>query len=220
MRKDDLEPDITEQESTIFGQHRRAEELRQEQKEEKRRERQALARELAARTGESRRITLVMSIILAVLVVCCAAVVVYQLWPQPKDMDPDKGYFVSDGTLPELSQEGILAELNEAYYTNDGCLALELKLSNGLPSPQALTGFFLTVRNSVGEVIATGQQSADWDSSSLIVPPNGYEDLTVYIPPEDVLLKDDSLYNITVEYDFEGLVEDPSVLATTTAPAQ
>lgn len=217
MRKDDRKPNMAEEESTIFSQHRSSASLRQEQKEERRRHRQELTKELAERTGESRRISLVMSIILAILVVGCVVVVFFQIRPQPKDRAPDSAHFVSEGVLPELSQEGILAELSEAYYTNDGSLALVLQLSNGLPTPQAVVGFSLTVKNGDGDVIATGQQADNWDAG-LTVPKNGYEGLTVYIPAADVLLPNDTLYNMTVEYEIEGRPEDPAVLATTTAP--
>lgn len=209
MRKEERAPENSEQDSTIFNQHQTSASLRQQQKEQQRQERQALIQELADRTGETRGVTRVMSIILAVVVLGCAAVLAFRLWPQPKDRDPDKGHFVSDGTLPELSEEEILMELDEAYYTNDGSLALVLTFSNGADTPKAVTGFSLKAINNNGDVIATGEQAADWDAS-FTVPKENYASMTVYIPPEDVLLPDDSLYAITVEY----TVDDAPVIST------
>ena len=44
--------------------------------------------------------------------------------------------------------------------------------------------------------IATGHQTSDWDPTSLSVPANGYADLTLYIPKEDVKLTSDALETI------------------------
>lgn len=217
MRKEEPTPEVVEEESTIFGQHETSEELRRKQKEQRRQERQVLKKELAERSQDTRRTTIVLTVILLAIVALCAVAVIIQLQPKPKDMAPESAHFVGDGTMPELSQAGIFAEINEAYFTNDGSFALVLNLSNGLPSPQSVDSCSLTVKNGNGEVIATGQLAENWNPEYR-VPANSYEVLTIYIPAEDVLLPDDPLTNVKVTYTIEGTPDDPSVLLTTTAP--
>lgn len=221
MSEKPLKPEPHEEEtsSTIFSQHKSADDLKKEKKEQKRQERQRMMRELSESTEspETRVVTRVMIIILAVIVLGSAVVVFFQLRPKDMDMAADSPHFEDAGGLPELSQEGIKAIVTEAYYTNDGSLALNIKMSNGLPTPQAVESFAVVIYNGEDQEIASGHQAEDWDAT-FTVPANGYAELLLYIPQKDVKISDDSLETITTEIDVTGIPEDASVLKTTTAP--
>ena len=213
------EPEADNPSSTIFSKHKSADDLRKEQKEEKQKERRQFMRELTESTSspETRAVTRVMIILLAVIVVGCAVVVFFQIRPKDTDMAADSPHFEDVGALPELSQEGIKAIVTEAYYTIDGSLALRLQMSNGLPTPQAVESISIVIYNDQDKEIASGHQSSDWDAS-FTVPANSYAELLVYIPKEDVKIPDDTLETLTTEIDVTGIPEDASVLKTTTAP--
>lgn len=216
MRKEEITPDVAE-ESTIFRQHESSESLRQKEKEKRREAREQLKKEMAERSKDTRRTTLVLTGILFLIVALCVVAVIVQLQPDPKAMVHDSAHFVSDGAMPELSQSGMFIAVQEAYFTNDGSLALELTISNGLPTPQSVDNCSLTLKNGDGEVIATGNLEEGWDPT-FRVPSKAYAPLTVYIPKADVSLPDDPLVTLELEYSIEGTPDDPSVLLTTTAP--
>lgn len=209
-------PKSPEEKSTIFSEHKSGEAIRQEQKEEQRRERKALVRELTSTSVETRTVTIVMVILLAVIVVGCGLAVFFGNRDNGKEIDPHSEHVLLTDALPELSQEGVKAAVTEAYYTVDGRLMVKLKLGNGLPTPQTVESFSLTLLNGSDEVIASGHQSADWDPTSLTVPANGYAELTLYIPKEDVKIANDSLREIKLEMEITANAEDPEVLKTTT----
>lgn len=195
-------PESTQEESTIFSSHKSSADLRREQKEKKRLERQRLVDELTTQSSETRVVTRVMVIILALIVVGCAVVVYFQVRPDEetvgKEMASNSNHFTNFDALPELSEEGIKAVLTEVYYTQDGSLAVFLKLSNGMDTPQAVESFSFSLLNSSGDELASGHQADNWDAS-LVVPAGGYEELTLYVPPEDVKIKNDLLATLSLE---------------------
>lgn len=201
MSDKNRKPESVQEESTIFSSHKSAADLRREQKEKRRLERQRLADELAAQSSETRIVTRVMVIILALIVVGCAVAVYLQARPDKnsgKEIASNSNHFTDFDALPELSQEGIKAVVTEAYYTQDGSLAVSLKLSNGMDTPQAVDSFSFSLLNSSGDELASGHQADDWDAS-LVVPAGGYEELTLYVPPEDVKIKNDLLSTLSFE---------------------
>ena len=224
MNNDPRNPDIPEQEqdSTIFSHHKSGEEIRQEEKEEKRRERREMTKALTADFSETRTVTKVMVIVLVIIVVGCVAAVIFGNRNSGREMAPGSGHFVQSDALPELSQEGIKAVLTEAYYTADGGFMVTLKLSNGLTVPQTVQAFDLTISNVDGNEIATGHQTSDWDPTSLSVPANGYADLTLYIPKEDVKLTGDALETLTLNCEITGQYTDdtPDTTDNTDATAK
>lgn len=210
-------PEPDEESSTIFTSPRSSRAIRREEKEEKRRQRAALAKDLAAGDPQTKTVTRVMLILLAVIVVISGLVIYFQTRPDPKGIAPESGHYQDSAAQPEFSEEGIKSALREAYYTNDGSLFLELALANGLPTPQTVEQFDVQVYNLNGDLIATGHQPADWDPTSLRVDAEGVATLTLLIPPQDVVIKADSLYTVTLTTEIVGIPEDPSVLDTTAA---
>lgn len=221
MNNDPRNPDIPEQEqdSTIFSQHKSGEAIRQEEKAEKRRERREMTKALAADFSETRTVTKVMVIVLVVIVIGCVAAVIFGNRNSGREMAPGSAHFVQSDALPELSPEGIKAELIEAYYTADGGFMATLKLGNGLSVSQTVQAFDLTISNVDGKEIATGHQASDWDPTALSVPANGYTDLTVYIPKEDVKLTDDALETLTLNCEITGQYEENAADTTDTTAA-
>lgn len=219
MSNNPRKPNMPDEDSTIFRRHKSGDAIRQEEKQEKRRQRQELTRELTTVSPETRTVTTVMIILLVVIVAGCALAVVWGNRDSGKEKAPDSEWFQRLDALPELSQEGIKAELIEAYYTVDGSFMAKLQLGNGLPTPQTVTEFELTIDNADGEELAVGHQAADWDPQSLEVPANGYTELTVYIPQKDVKIAGDPLDTLTLHCTITAKPEDQSVLDTTTTTA-
>ncbi|MGI6264283.1 MAG: hypothetical protein ACOYJY_02315 [Acutalibacteraceae bacterium] len=210
-----LQPD--EESSTIFTSPRSSRSIREEEKEDKRRRRSAMAKELAAGDPQTKSITRVMLILLAVVVAVSGLVIYFQTRPDPKGIAPESGHYENPTARAEMSPEGIKSVLREAYYTNDGSLLLVLGLANGLPTPQTVERFDVELYNLNDDLIAAGHQPADWDPASVRVPAEGTAQMTLIIPPEDVVIKADSLYSLTLTTEIVGVPEDPSVLDTTAA---
>ncbi len=109
-------------------------------------------------------------------------------------------YFLAEETEPEKSEKEVTALITEAYYTNDGSLAVFLCFANGMDRDQDLQSVNVKIRNDEEEVIGGGYS----DNFDLIVPKGGTAQLTLYIAPEHVKIKNDSLntiaYDISTEY--------------------
>lgn len=116
--------------------------------------------------------------------------------------EPKEGltYFLAEATEPEKSEKELTALITEAYYTNDGSLAVFLCFANGMDHDQDLQSVNVTIRNDEEEVVAGGYS----DNFELVVPQDGTAQLTLYIAPEHVKIKSDSLntisYDISTEY--------------------
>lgn len=109
-------------------------------------------------------------------------------------------YFLAEETEPEKSEKELTALITEAYYTNDGSLAVFLCFANGMAHDQDLQSVNVTIRNDEEEVVAGGYS----DNFELVIPQDGTAQLTLYIAPEHVKIKNDSLntisYDISTEY--------------------
>ncbi len=202
MRQDDQRPEITEsEESTIFSAHQTSAKLREEQKQQKRDDRQAMIAEMKERNRNTRTVTIVMSVLLTMIVIVCGLIVTLSLWPKSDERDMSKGYFLGD-TTPPMDPQEVNMELVEAFYTNDGSLSIEVQFSNGSDVDKLLRGFDFTVTNNLDQVVASVKQSPDW-KGDFVLPAKEYTNLVVIIPSENVKLKDDSLYILTVEYSLD-----------------
>lgn len=109
-------------------------------------------------------------------------------------------YFLAEATEPEKSEKEVTALITEAYYTNDGSLAVFLCFANGMDSDQNVQSVDVTIRNDEEEVIASGYS----DTFDLVVPKDGTANLTLYMAPQHVKISNDSLntiaYDISTEY--------------------
>ncbi len=109
-------------------------------------------------------------------------------------------YFLAEKTEPEKSEKELTALITEAYYTNDGSLAVFLCFANGMDRDQDLQSVDVTIRNDKEEVIAAGYSN----TFDLIVPKGGTAQLILHISPQHVKIGDDSLntivYDISTEY--------------------
>lgn len=111
--------------------------------------------------------------------------------------------FVSEDTEPDASATEITALITELYYTNDDSMAVNLCFANGMGKDQRLNSVDVSIRNADGEVIAAGFSDAIDDN--YFIPTGGTATLILYISPEYVQIKDDSLatisYEVTMNYD-------------------
>lgn len=118
--------------------------------------------------------------------------------------DESMSVFYNDVTEAEIKSGDIDAIITKAYYTNEKGLQVFLNFSNGLKENQRIEKIFITIRDTdeKGKVIAAG--NTDKISKKTIVPAGGNFDFELYIPPEYVKIKDNSLkniyYNITLDH--------------------
>ncbi len=109
-------------------------------------------------------------------------------------------YFLAEDTEPEKSKNEVTSLITEAYYTNDGSLAVLLCFANGMDKDQQLQMVEVNLKNGDEKVIGAGS-SDDFD---LVVPKDGTAELTLYIAPEHVKITNDSLseiaYDVSTEY--------------------
>ena len=111
-------------------------------------------------------------------------------------------YFLADATEPEKSEKELTSIITEAYYTNDGSLAVQLCFANGMKKAQYLDSVEVSIQNEDKQVIAAGFSDAIRDDYT--IEANGTSELLLYIQPEYVKIADDALdtisYDITTKY--------------------
>ncbi len=112
------------------------------------------------------------------------------------EMAAGKSYFKNDGNRPEMSEEGVKGAITEAYYTEDGSLAVTLSLSNGKETDQRLSRLSLRILNKNGDLIA--ERAFDGFNPEIVVQAGGYESAYLVIDPSYVKLTDDPLSSLTV----------------------
>lgn len=112
-------------------------------------------------------------------------------------------YFTADQTEPEKKADELTSLITEACYTNDGSLKVDLCFANGMEKDQHLTSVAVEIRNGEGKVVAKGY--SDDISKTYRIPAGGTETLILYVSPEYVTIKDDSLatlsYDVTTRYE-------------------
>lgn len=212
-------------EHSVLAPHVSDDELKEQKAQEKaairtrkQAQRQAIKKEL-----QERNPTLKFLVILVIILVVGGVALgiigstgVLDAFLDPKGVNDKLGHFYSSDS-PELSEEGIKGVITEAYYTNDGHLAVVLQLSNGLNTNHHMTSLSVSVSNEDGKVVATGY--TDKIKDSYYIEPMGYNTFTFYISPKYVKITDDDLDQLTYEIKTTGSVEDESVLKTTTTTA-
>lgn len=112
-------------------------------------------------------------------------------------------YFVAEESEPEKSATELTSLITEAYYTNDGSLAIRFCFANGMPEAQRLLSVEVKLRNGEGVTVATGY--SDDIKKGYTIPSGGTNTLLLYVSPEYVQITDDPLstidYDVTTEYE-------------------
>lgn len=121
-----------------------------------------------------------------------------------REPDESMSAFYNAQTEATITTDRVEAVVTEAYYTNERGLQLVLNFGNGFKQEQRLAKIFVTIRDNdeKGDVIAAG--NTDKIGKKAIVPANGNLDFELYLPPEFVKMKNNSLekiyYDITVDH--------------------
>ena len=111
-------------------------------------------------------------------------------------------YFSSEETEPEKSAEKLTAIITEAYYTNDGSLAVRFCFANGMEKAQRLCSVKVSIKNEDDALVAEGYSDAIREDYTIAA--DGTATLLLYMLPEHVKIANDALdtisYDITTEY--------------------
>lgn len=125
---------------------------------------------------------------------------------EKKEAKEGMTYFQAEVTTPEKSETEITALITQAYYTNDGSLAVHLCFGNGMSEDKHLVSVEVKIRNGDEKTVAAGYSDAIADD--FVIPKDGTKELVLYISPEYVEISDDSLhtisYDITTKYESVG----------------
>ena len=126
-------------------------------------------------------------------------------------MDDGKGprngatVFQQPDAVPQISPDGVKSAVTQAYYTNDGHMAIRLSLSNGMGAAQQMRSIEIKVANGDGVPIAAGYAEAVEDG--VVLPPDEFTPFLLYIAPDQIQITDDPLTTLSFE------------ITVTTAPA-
>ena len=113
--------------------------------------------------------------------------------------------FQQPDAVPEISPDGVKSAVTQAYYTNDGHMAIRLSLSNGMGAAQQMRSIEIKVANGDGVPIAAGYAEAVEDG--VVLPPDEFTPFLLYIAPDQIQITDDPLTTLSFE------------ITVTTAPA-
>lgn len=112
-------------------------------------------------------------------------------------------YFQAEETEPEKSETELTSVITEAYYTNDGSLAVHICFANGMAEDKHLLSVEVKIRNADEAIVAAGYSDAIADD--FVVAAGGTKELLLYISPEYVEIADDALntisYDVTAKYE-------------------
>lgn len=213
------------EEPEIFGRSRSREEIRAEIKAEREAERAAVHQQLRAareqrkaerKTGAGRREIWIISGVLIALVVFCFGLLAWQILRDTANEKYERDetvetYFEDTSAKPDLTdsdEDGLVAAINEAYYTKGGYLCVKLTLGNGADKAQHMTSLEVKLYNTESEaLIASGYTASIHEDYT--VEAEGYNTYTFYISPDFVKIKDDSLEELTYEITCKGtLIEE------------
>ena len=126
-------------------------------------------------------------------------------------MDDGKGprngatVFQQPDAVPEISPDGVKGAVTQAYYTNDGHMAIRLSLSNGMGAAQQMRSIEIKVANGDGVPLAAGYAEAV--AAGVVLPPDEFTPFLLYIAPDQIQITDDPLTTLSFE------------ITVTTAPA-
>jgi len=106
-------------------------------------------------------------------------------------------YYIDETVVAKKSDEGITAEITQAYYTNNGGMYIYLSMANGMAVSQHPTRIHILLKNADDEVIVDA--AATNITRDFYVIFNGYNSYEVFIPKKYVKIADDPLNKISYE---------------------
>lgn len=98
---------------------------------------------------------------------------------------------------PEVSSDGVKGAVTQAYYTNDGHMAIRLSLSNGMGTAQQMRSIEIRVMNGEGVQIASGYAEAVEDGA--VLAPDEFTPFLLYIAPDQIQVSADPLTTLSFE---------------------
>ncbi len=122
-----------------------------------------------------------------------------------REPDESMSAFYNEASEPEMVKDSVQSMVTEAYYTNEKGIMLNLCFANGFEQDQHLTKIIVTIRDKdeKGNVIAQG--NTDKIDTEYVVPAGETNTFVLYMGPEYVSIKDNSLkelfFDVTVEYE-------------------
>lgn len=198
---------VSTEEPEIFGRSKSKEEIKAEKAAEKA-AKKAAEKKLRAQLREEAKnqpkasrketLTVVGILVLVVALLLGALAVQFASSRKAEKYERDESfttYFLDNESVPELSKDGIKGVITECYYTNGGYLCVKMLLSNGMGSEQHLDDIMVEINNmETGKTIASGY--TDGVADTYTIPDGGTNTYTLYIAPEHVIIRDDSLESL------------------------
>lgn len=206
-QREDKITNLPGQEPEIFGRSKSREEIKAELKAEKAARRVAQKEAYRAQLEkqknqpkEKRPELWIMAGVMALLFIVCMVLVSTQIAGDTKQAKYQRDttretYFLDDEAMPELSEDGITAAVNQVYYTEGGYLCVKMTLGNGLDKDQYMKDLEVQIFDDKETFIAGGFTKNI--SNKFYVPAQGTESYVFYISPEHVKVTDAPLTSIT-----------------------
>ena len=196
-RTDDIE---------IFGAHKTREQIKAEEKAHRQAEREALRREMAARRAAAKkgatagRFDVWTVVIVLVVILALAGCVLWASFARSAEAekferDESRTGWVAT-QVDENTEKALKGAASEAYYTRGGYLAVEIDLTNDAETDQLFQGVEVIIINGEEQIVAQGYAQVP---NEMIVPAQGTDTYTLYISPEHILLKDDTLETAAID---------------------
>lgn len=184
-------------EMEIFGEHKTKEQIRAEEKIRKQQEREALKQEMERRRQAAKEdsgvparrkdvitvtVVTVLIVLLSVLALTINSCRAEKNWGW--DINTNRGHFIKTDASPEMSGDGPMADVSEAYFTNSGHLCVEMLISNGTAKMISVNAIDVSAYNySTDELIGGGRAVLE---EPLIIDVAGVAGYTFYIAPEHI----------------------------------
>ncbi len=212
-KKNDIIRETPNEEIELFGAHRTKAQIKADEKARKAKERAAIKAEVAARRKEGMsghpalKEMLPVLIVTGIIVVLCVVLLVIQFnrveenaaWQRNEAYE---SWFTDVEVAPTLTDEGISANIVEAYYTNNGHLMLRMILGNGCEEDMQLESLVIDLWNEDDAYIGGGKITVS--NEVIMVPAGDSTGYTCYIAPEHLSIKDDPLTTLTYNIDITG----------------
>lgn len=214
--KKDIIKEIPNEEIELFGAHKTKEEIKADEKARKAKERAALKEAVATRRKEGKgsgvhsREMIPVFVVCGIIVVLCVVLLLVQFGRAEENRawlrnESFESWFTDVEVAPTLEEDGISANVVEAYYTNNGHLMLRMLLGNGSEGDLRLEQLDINLYNASDELIGGGTVVVE--SEEIIVPTDDTTEYTCYIAPEHLKIKDDPLTMLRYDIDITGSAE-------------
>ncbi len=200
--------------STIFEGPALTMQQREQLKKQEKAEKRAAMREARRRLQEEkrqkppvdpkeRRQVIVLIAILVGLVALGMAIMFISNGTFGRGPKIGRTYYIDQTLLPEKSADGVTAEINQAYYTKNGGIHIDLSFANGMNVSQHPVTIRIKLMNGDGDIITdatTGNIPSDY-----YVVVDGYNSYDVFIPKKFIRIPDDPLSTISYEITVESI---------------